>query len=198
MPTTNYGSDPVLSSGDVVSGNTVQRWTTFLKFDLSSVPDGMMITGATLFMYQVNGAGFLSSGTEASYVSDDSWSEGAITWDDQPVTGAVLGTSPDTKDHRGWSQWDLFETAQWDSTADQTDDLLSLAVGESGGSSTHNWCSKESDLMNCLAPGESGPVDALRRPRLEINYVPEPSTALLVGMGLALCGWTHGRPHSGG
>lgn len=177
QPTTNYGPDPVLSSGDVVSGNTVVRWITYLKFDLSAIPDGLSVTGATLNLYQVNGAGFLLSGTDAAYVADDSWAEGTATYNTRPTFGAVLGSTPDDQDHRGWSQWNLLATGEWDPGTDLADNLLSLAVKESGGSSTHNWCSRESDLMNCLAPGETGPVDELRRPYLEVTYVPLPAAA---------------------
>ncbi|MGD8620219.1 MAG: DNRLRE domain-containing protein [Gammaproteobacteria bacterium] len=184
-PTTNYGSEPGLASGEVVSGNSLHIWTTFLKFDLSSIPDNLTITGATLHMYQINGAGLIrTTGTNATYVADDSWTEGTTTWNSQPVDGAVLGSSPDTANDRGWSQWDLLETGLWDSTADQIDNFLSLAINEMPGSSTHNWCSKESDLLNCLAPGETGPADSLRRPYLEITFVPIPAAIWLFGAGL--------------
>jgi hypothetical protein len=160
-------------------------WTSFLKFDLSSIPDNLAITGATLHLYQINGAGYLrTTGTNAAYVADDSWTEGTLTWNNQSVTGAVLGSSPDTANYRGWSQWDLLATGQWDSAADLADNLLPLTVSEQPGSSTHNWYSKESDLLDCLAPGETGPVDSLRQPYLEITFVPLPPAVWLSGCGL--------------
>jgi hypothetical protein len=184
IPTTSYGTEPLLASGNAVSGNTLHLWTSFLKFDLSSIPDNLAITGATLHMYQVNGAGFLASGTGAAHVADDSWTETTLTWNNRPSAGAVLGSSPDDKFHRGWSQWDLLVTGQWDPAADLADNLLSLAINETGGSSTHNWCTKESDLMNCLAPGETGPAGSLRHPYLEITFVPLPAAVWLFGCGL--------------
>ncbi|HSH29292.1 MAG TPA: DNRLRE domain-containing protein [Thiohalobacter sp.] len=184
-PTTNDGSGPGLSSGDLVSGHTQHRWTSFLKFDLSAIPDNLTITGATLHLYQANGAGYIrTTGTNAAHVADDSWSEATLTWNNQPAAGAILGTNPDTADHRGWSQWDLLATGVWDASVDQADDLLSLAVTEVPGSSSHNWCSKESDLLNCLAPGEAGPAGSLRRPYLEITAVPLPAAVWLFGSGL--------------
>lgn len=184
-PTTNYGSEPGLASGKIQSGHTLHLWTSFLKFDLSSIPDNLTVTGATLHMYQFNGAGFLrNTGTDAAHVADDSWTEGTLTWNNQPVDGAILGSSPDNANYRGWSLWDLLATGNWDPAADLSDNLLSLAISDQPGSSSHNWCSKESDLVNCLAPGETGPVGSLRRPYLEITTVPLPAAVWLFGCGL--------------
>jgi hypothetical protein len=190
--TTNYGSDAVLSSGNAISGNTLQLWSSFLKFDLSSIPDNLTITGAILHMYQVNGAGILISGTDVSHVSNDVWSEATTTYDNRPDVGSVLGSSDDDRTHRDWSQWNLLETGLWDSAADQVDNFLSISVSEAGGNSTHNWCSKESNLTNCLATGETGPIDSLRRPYLEVTYVPLPAAVWLFGTGLlGLVGMAH-------
>ncbi|MEJ2644579.1 MAG: DNRLRE domain-containing protein [Gammaproteobacteria bacterium] len=192
-PTTNYGSAASFATGNVQSGNSIHRWYSFLKFDLSGIPSGQTIVGATLHLYQVNGAGFTTGGTDVVHVADDSWSEGSVTWNNQPAMGSVLGSSPDTKDHRGWSQWDLFSTGMWNAAADQTDNVLSLALKESA-AGTHNWCSKESDLTNCLAPGESGPAPSLRRPYLEVSYVPVPAAVWLFGSGLfAMVGFASTR-----
>lgn len=182
---TNYGSDPSLASGRLVSGNTLHLWSSFLKFDLSAIPDSLTITGATLHMYQVNGAGFIrTTGTDATHVADDSWSEATLNWGNQPDAGVLLGSNPNTANHRGWSQWDLFATGLWDANADQADDVLSLVVIEPPGSSSHNWCSKESGLLDCLAPGEAGPAEDLRRPYLEITAVPLPTAVWLFGSSM--------------
>lgn len=188
-PTTNFGSDPVLSTGRTTSGNTLHLWTSLLRFDLSGIPDNLSITGATLHMYQVNGAGLLISGTDISHVADDTWAENTVTWSNQPNTGNLLGTNPDDRTHRGWSQWDLLETGLWNSSDDLTDNALSLAITESGGNSTHNWCSKDSDLTNCLVAGETVPISSLRQPYLEVSYVPLPAAAWLFASGLVLLGW---------
>ena len=173
--TTNYGNDAVLSSGNSVSGNTLHLWTTFLKFDLSTIPTDQTIISATLHMYQNNGAGFLSSGTDAAHVADDSWTEGLMTWDNRPTYGALLGSCLDDKSHRDWSQWDLLATLQWNWNADLIDGTLSVAVMESGGSSTHNWDAMETDQQE-LAPS------------LELTYIPEPATISLLAFGAFLAG----------
>jgi hypothetical protein len=67
-----------------------------------AIPDNLAITGATLHMYQINGAGFLrNTGANAAHGADDSWAKGSSTWSNKPVIGAVLRSSPDTAEHRG-------------------------------------------------------------------------------------------------
>jgi hypothetical protein len=172
-PSSSYGSETGIASGHLISGNTLYLWKTFLKFDLTAVPDAMTVTAATLHMYQVNGTGFLSSGTNVLYVDDDTWSETTLTWNDGLAVGAVLGTCPDNKDHRDWSQWDLLSTGQWSPAADLSDNVLSLAVDEVGGSSSHNWIS-------------SNHQDPQAHPYLEVWYIPEPAAGAILGLVFAL------------
>jgi len=172
-PSSNYGSETGLASGVLTSGNTTYFWKTFLKFDLTSIPDDMTVTAATLHMYQVNGTGFLSGGTDVLYVDDDTWSEASLTWGDGLAGGAVLGTCPDNKDHRDWSQWNLMSTGQWNPAADLSDNLLSLVVDEAGGSSSHNWIS-------------SNHTDTQAHPYLEVWYIPEPAAGTYLGVVLTL------------
>jgi hypothetical protein len=97
----------------------------------------------------------------------------------------VIAFNPDGYTTRGWSSWDLMASHVWDPTADVADGVLSVAIGVSNsGDETFNWCSRDSDLNNCLAPGESGPADTSRRPYLEITYVPAPAGLWLLGTGL--------------
>lgn len=166
---TNYGNDIALSSGYTFDLSATHFWTTFLKFNLSGVPTDQTVVSATLHMYQYNGAGYSSSGTNAAYVADDSWTAASVTWNSRPAYGDVLGSCLDDKSHRDWSQWNLLSSSAWDWSIDLIDGVLSLAIMESGGSSTHNWYSTE--FQQTLTP------------YLELTYVPEPCTLILVGLG---------------
>lgn len=199
LPNQNDGTNVLLASG--TSFPATQNWWTYLKFGLGSIPAGQTITSATLHLYQVNGGGFVPVGTNLSQVANDDWLESTLTWNNQPVGsqypfsfGPLLAYNADGFSHVGWSQWDLLQTGNWDYGADLADGLLSLVITESSSATqTHNWCSRESDLANCLAIGETGPASESRRPYLEITYVPLPGTALLLATGLAAAGWRRRR-----
>ncbi|MBL8201519.1 MAG: DNRLRE domain-containing protein [Chromatiales bacterium] len=194
-PDTNYGDNPGLAGGGAFNG--AEQWVSFLRFDLSGIPEGQVITGATLNLFQFLGGGFAPIGASVYRVANDSWSEGTVTWNAAPV---ILGvdlndnTRISANDnagttYRGWSTWDLLASGQWNPATDLADGVLSVAVYSDAfrGTQTHNWCSKESDLTNCLIAGvETGPVTELRRPSLELTAVPLPGAFWLAATGI-LC-----------
>ena len=77
-PDTNYGSSDSLSSG--YDGSAVYR--TFLKFDLSNIPAGNIVTSATLRLHN----NFISIPAPELdvYQISDRWEELTVTWNDQP------------------------------------------------------------------------------------------------------------------
>lgn len=193
QPDTNYGTNPGLAGGGVFNG--AEQYVSFLRFDLSAVPASQTVTAASLNLFQFLGGGFAPIGASVYRVANDTWSEETVTWNTAP---AALGT--DLNDatrigandnagttYRGWSSWDLLANGSWDVTTDLADGILSVAVYSDAfrGTQTHNWCSKESTVDNCLIIGvESAPVADLRRPYLELTVVPLPGTLWLVGSGL--------------
>ncbi|MHC5061443.1 MAG: DNRLRE domain-containing protein [Planctomycetota bacterium] len=84
-PDTNYGSSGSLSSG--YNGSAIYR--TFLKFDLSGIPPGNVITSATLRLDN----NFISIPAPELdvYRVSDRWEESTVTWNDQPVNAYTPG-----------------------------------------------------------------------------------------------------------
>ncbi|MBL8201777.1 MAG: DNRLRE domain-containing protein [Chromatiales bacterium] len=165
-------------------------WVSYLKFDLGAIPGDEVITGATLNLYKfIVGAGYAQIGTNLFYLADDGWSEGGLTWNNQPLGvngigapnfGTFIASNPDGFAHVGWSAWDLFSQSAWDPAADQADGLLSLQLAEMyAGDQSHNWCSKESDPTYC-------PAGAMYRPYLQVTtaVVPAPGAIWLAGTAL--------------
>ncbi|XEC95970.1 DNRLRE domain-containing protein [Paenibacillus tarimensis] len=85
---TNYGTDANLTVK--ASGGDFAR-EAYLKFDLSGYSGS--VTAAKVRIY-AKAVGANIGDTEASYVADDSWSEGSITWNTKPGSGTVLATWP--------------------------------------------------------------------------------------------------------
>jgi Alginate lyase len=87
--TSNYGSDALLVVKDASDIGNDRH--TFLKFDLHGVTSAS-VGSAVLNLYVTQ----LPNGTPAPAklfaVNADSWTESAITWNNQPAQGALLGS----------------------------------------------------------------------------------------------------------
>jgi hypothetical protein len=103
-PTANYGSSPGLHVVYVPGGS---GWTerSLLYFNLSGLPGGATVDNATLTLNLESGYG-LSTVTLDAYDLLASWSEGGVTWANQPATGS-LRASQSVGSSAGSVTWDL-------------------------------------------------------------------------------------------
>ncbi len=115
-PDTNYGSDPVFTVG--VFGSDRNR--IWLKFDLSSLPSGIDIINAKIWLWGSNAiVGEVNDRIAVASSSDDSWSESTITWNNQPTYGSTLTKSVvEAGDH--WESWDVTSTVENEYAGDKT------------------------------------------------------------------------------
>ena len=91
-PDNNYGNGVILavdtSSASTPNG-TVQ---TYLKFDVT-VPAGMEVSSATLTLWvRPTGTDGTAYTVNIHSVTDTGWTEGALTWNNRPTLGTVVGT----------------------------------------------------------------------------------------------------------
>jgi len=107
-PNKNYGNLTYLVPRSTTDNN--QR--VFLKFDMSSLPAGASIGLARLRLYCFAVLNLVSGVTdlEARRVSDDSWTETGIKWNNQPAYGDVEDTQPVVLD--AWAEWTVTSWAQ--------------------------------------------------------------------------------------
>jgi hypothetical protein len=90
-PSSNYGSDSKLRVETYDWLLTRSDWRSYLKFSLNSLPSDAIITKAELRLYctQADGGAVSGEVTVVCHYTNDSWSEGGITWNNQP-----MGTDP--------------------------------------------------------------------------------------------------------
>jgi hypothetical protein len=131
-------SDPTSNLGlwrwlyvESTSANENWRMRSFLKFDLSSIPENANIISAKLHLYclgvsyvyhdyQPPPTGVL---VEVCEVEDDSWDESTITWQNQPKMGLVIATLP-WKTSPGWMENDVTYWVR----ANPSDGLVSIGL----------------------------------------------------------------------
>ncbi len=91
-PSTNYGSHPEFSSVSWTCQGSPCFGRGLLNFDFSQIPQGAIITTATLDLYAnptpVNGTGNAMIGSNASVLQRvvSPWTENGVTWLNQPNT----------------------------------------------------------------------------------------------------------------
>ena len=187
----NFGNDPqIIAWANYPSFGA----RSYVRFDLSGIPDGETVTFARLNLFQFNGGGF-ASGFHVFRVADDGWSESTLTWNNQPVpepsiADLIVNDATLTGGERRWVSFDLLASGVWDPSVDLAagDDALSVILrtnyGEVGTQRSHNFCSSEANDFQCLLSYETGPIPG-RAPQLIIG-TPEPDLAALMGSGVGL------------
>lgn len=135
VPGSNFGSSNNLflqSSSTSTYGNE-RGW---LKFDLSSIPVGSTITGATLQLWNWRSAG-AAMPVEVRGIADDSWTESGLTWNNQPALGNVLDTQTLASGVSNvWYGWNVtaFVQSQW--SGDKSVSLMLKPVTEGSADTT--------------------------------------------------------------
>lgn len=180
---TNYGSEPTLAIQGyaefpaIYSLGSVKQ--IFLKFDLSSIPDDAEIHSARFGIYFTKGNGGGASTTDphaALYlVNDDSWEEMTITWDNMPnPVGGYVDDEVPLGDTGLYYTWNLLSDLGQNAWTNYADDLADNFI-------TFMLVVPDEHLNNFAIFNSSEAAGNL--PYLEIGYVPEPATLMILGIG---------------
>jgi hypothetical protein len=100
-PSSNFGASTVLQ----VDSSPIRR--SYLRFDLSSLPVGSTITGATLRLHVSHDCSASSPGWELRSLGSTSWQEGAITYANAPTSFSAPLANPGGWKACGWTQANL-------------------------------------------------------------------------------------------
>ncbi|VAV85753.1 hypothetical protein MNBD_DELTA01-135 [hydrothermal vent metagenome] len=173
-PTTNYGAFEYLTANWTGTGSIDDKG--LLEFDLTSLA-GANIIDATLSFYHVFNSG--NGATFDLFRNTAAWDEAAVTWDSAPAYDAVSAASLSISDDNVgvWRDWDITALVQgWTSG---TYDNYGMTFSRVDQSNSDIYFASSDNTTPAWAP------------KLTINYdsgnnvVPEPSTYLLLGSGLA-------------
>lgn len=131
QPDRNFADYPlgVLKFNYTVPIGVLREQISYVKFDLSIIDDAEQID--TIFY----NASWQSASQCSSpqyidiyHVTDDSWDEGNLTWNNQPGYDDYLGTllfDIDNPSQTFWRQWDI---SSYDYSSDLDDNTLSIAM----------------------------------------------------------------------
>jgi len=155
-PNNNYGSSTIWGAGMTQAPNRVRA---FLRFPLTGIPPGKTILEAQLrqYVYSIWGTVPYYRRFDLHFVSDDTWGELTITYNNQPAPGAILVNNT-LIDTTGWKSYDI--TSQV-TTEYQGDGKISL-----------RWRDHDEDLLyyeGWYAYSKEY-TDANYRPRLRVTY----------------------------
>jgi len=133
----------------VQSSNTgsYQNERSWLRFDVSKIPAGATVTGATLQMWCWSASG-PALPVEVHSSAVDTWGETTINWNNQPTLGPVVATSTLASGAKSlWYSWDVSSSVQ-SQLKPNGDGLVTLMVkaaseSQSGTASSFGFDSKE-------------------------------------------------------
>ncbi|MBM4302151.1 MAG: DNRLRE domain-containing protein [Deltaproteobacteria bacterium] len=166
-PDTNYGGEPDLYVQYFPEFNeTSMTRRAYLKFDMSGIPPGHIITAAKLYLFVVGNGGHPPPNADLYHVGDG-WTGATITWNTQPPTGNYLAT----QGSMFWGEyyaWNLFESGLWQPAVDLADKKLSLLLK----------LADEGPLVDFAGYIFSSNDSPDSRPYLEVTAVPPTSSSI--------------------
>ncbi|MEN7550960.1 polysaccharide lyase family 8 super-sandwich domain-containing protein [Rapidithrix thailandica] len=136
---TNYGSSSLVVKND----GTGYARESYLKFDLSEINGPIAQAKLKLVLVGAN-TDITSTTWEVAAVSDDSWTETGITWNNKPAKGSVLASQPGQGS--GEVEWDITNQFITELTGDQ---VLSLHLSSTaiGAKTDATFYSKEANVF---------------------------------------------------
>jgi hypothetical protein len=159
---------------------TDQHQRALVKFDLSTLPAGSVVTRARFRWYNF-GASWttgVSPVVDLFHVADDTWSETNVTWNTQPSSGATLGQASVSLS-QGWKGAVIRDTdlaiLNWDPAGDLADGFLSFVMVADFADGSRSFA------------GYATEIGTTHAPKLELTYepgpVPEPTSVALFALG---------------
>lgn len=170
----NFGNETDLYIGDRPEGGMCR---SYLKFNINAIPEGATIVDSQLVL-EINGSGGESEDCyiSAHNVTDSSWSEDSIKWNNAPEFDPI-------------PTFDVYflcgsaYSFAWTVTPD-----VVLAYNELDSSGLYSTMLKLKDELTDIYVMANSNNSELDKPYLEVTYepIPEPAMIILLGFGTLL------------
>lgn len=185
-PDASYGGDNVLT---VRRGTDANTFKSYLRFDLSNVPDLADVTAVTLNLTAVNSSGVVEVAWWDQTVSvfglqDAAWDEGTVTWNNAPANNTANSGSPAASSFLSPAQLlgsfnAMGTTGTYAFSFDLNNPTVAAWFADATDGGTITLMLSTEGTSNQLIGSKEGNFD----PSLGVTYVPEPGTIALAALG---------------
>ena len=104
QPSTNFGGAPTLEVSSIGDAGFSDIRQSFLRFDLSAIPDDALVLGADLELYLTSAP---NGGAGELRAAEDIWTEYGLTWNNRPSYGSFLYDEISWGvNSTGWQTWE--------------------------------------------------------------------------------------------
>ncbi len=165
-PTSNYGTPTYYCAGEATSTN----YTAYFHFPYTATPANFVSAEIILTYYHVESVYFYA---EAFYVTDDSWSEYSLNWNNQPYTyGGWTVLSSDDYISESYTNYKIDVTGR-------TSDYTGISIAVNSTHSTDGYMQGYSRESSSLQP-------SLVYTYLVSSFIPGYDVTLLVATSLGI------------
>jgi hypothetical protein len=187
-PDTNYGSYENMGAAWITIPAASSSWS-FLKFDISSLTERP--TYVTLYVYATSMMS--GSGVIIESVTDDTWVENVITWNNKPAEGASLQNKYMAT---GWNTFDVASFVKAEYDAENTDVSFLLKAGHEDMATTFSTKENPNGLKPYLYVSSEVPTEGEGGSEggsyTDIVFSPEIMLGLMIVLGLGAIGFAIG------
>jgi hypothetical protein len=186
---TNFGGQATFQAGrKALGGNTFDERFGYTLFDISSLPAGAQVTGATLRLF-LDGIDDIT-GREAMtlYATTPQWTQGALTWNNQPTgwdKNSRVRANKFYEDFAGsqtnvWTEIDILTYGKANFWVPFLESASLVSINQTMDGDIPMAFADDSPFIGAQDGGYWDFTASGTRPELVISYdVPEPTSAML-------------------
>ena len=190
---TNFGGETTFDSGrEALGGNTFDERFGYTLFDLSAMPDGVQVTGATLRLFLTGADDITGKEAMTLYATASEWTENSLTWNAQPTgwdKNSRVRANKFYDDFAGnqvdvWTEIDLLAYGKASFWVPLLESASLVSINQTMDGDIPMAFADDSPFIGSQDDGYWNFSTTGTRPELVIEYtIPEPATMLMLATG---------------